>query len=188
MSLTITLPRQSWIVGPSFNHVLTVEIGQPSLDVPGGNEDRYTVLVGAHFDARFAAGVSKLLQTNGGPLGVPIDQYYERLTDRSGTVGLELQWKPLPDELLSRSSASGPLHPDSAGFPTHLVQEPASEDLVLLVLAEQDQLNAPAHNSQPLAMISESLSPPSSGISLNLRVVVLPVLSRFSRTPASFPR
>ncbi len=70
----------------------------------------------------------------------------------------------------------------------HGFQEPANERLVLPLLAEENQLNLAAHNSQPRAMISESLSPASPVASLSRRVMMLPELSRFSRTPDSPPR
>ncbi len=74
---------------------------------------------------------------------------------------MKLPWESLPYEILSRSPTRRRLLDSQISrVPTHLFEETNNERLVLLVFAEQDSPDIPAHVSQPRATSSDSLRPP----------------------------
>lgn len=170
---------------------LSLQIRKPRLDIPGRDEDRHSFIRLTSFISRFDAGAFNLFYSGRNVSPVGINEYNQRLLDpvlSCSVVGKFLP-EPFPHELLTRPTAFradfDPLHPD---VPACSFQEPSGKCLVLPIFAQDNYLNVPAHCSHPLAITSDSLSPPSTAISLAGRTVVAPELSRLRTIPRSPPR
>ena len=170
---------------------LSVQIREPRLDVPGRDEDRDAFIRLASPFSLAAATTLNLFHSGSNISPIGIDEYDQRLLDPVFSCPVVSKFLPeaFPHKLLTCPTAFGanldPLHPDvlACSF-----QEPSCKCLMLAIFAEDDHLNVPTHCSHPLAMTSDSLSPPSTAISLAGRTVVTPEFSGLRTIPRSPPR
>ena len=170
---------------------VSFQIREPRLDVSGWDEDRHAFISLTSFHARFEAGALNLYYSGSNVPTVGIDQHNQSLLNSVLSCSVIVKFLDVsePDILLSRTSALGtdlnPLHSDALACS---LEEPARKCLVLTILAQDDDLDVAARFYHPLAMTSDSLSPPSTAISLDGRTVVAPELSRLRTSPRSLPR
>ena len=170
---------------------LSVEIGDPRLDVPSRyqHEDAFIQSTGIHL-IRSTCFVELVLPPSHSLL-VAVQDDDQRLRYRSllPAIRRQLSWKVDPDELFPGTSPARSLFdPQPSRGPTSLFEKPTSEGLVLRVLTEQHDLDIPFHPAHPRATSSESLRPPCSRSGSNPLVVMTPEASRLRTSPASAPR
>ena len=190
MPLAISLAFETRIL-VVFVYSLPVQICEPRLDVSGWNENCHPLIPLTSLIARFGTGALNLIYAGGNVPLVGIDHHNQCLADPvlpCSVIGKFLRVLP-PHELLRRTSAlRADFDPRRSLAPACSRKKPARERLVLTILTQNDDLHVPAHCSHPLAMTSDSLSPPSIAMSRDGRTVVTPELSRCRRSPRSPPR
>lgn len=183
--------RQTGVVGFCFIDSLSVEIGDPRLDVPGWNqhEDAFVPSAGIHLVRSTYLVEIGLPPSRSLPVAVQDDD--QRLCYRSLLPAIRRQFfgKADPDELFRGTSPTRSLFdPQPSRGPTGFFEKPPSEGLVLRVLAQQHDLDVPFHPAHPRATSSESFRPPCDPSGLSSFVVMTPEASRLRTSPASAPR
>jgi len=170
---------------------LSFQICEPRLYVSGRDEDRHSFVRLTSFIFCFEAGTFNLFYSGGNVYPVGVDEHYQCLFNPvlpRSIVGKLLR-EAVPHELFTCPTASwtdlNPLDPKVSPHPR---QESPGKNLMLPVFTQDDHMSVPAHCSHPLAMTSDSFSPPSTAISLDGRTVVAPELSGLRTTPRSLPR
>jgi hypothetical protein len=132
-----------------------------------------------------------LLNPGGDAFPIGIDKYYQSLPDSVLSISVKAKFlsESLLNELLTRAATLGTdfnaLH---SIIPAGPFKESARESFVLPIFTQENDLNVSAHFSHPLAITSDSFSPPSMAISPKGWTIVTPELSRFSTNPLSHPR
>ncbi len=174
-----------------FVDSLSRQVREPRLDIASRDKDRHAFIRLPSFLSRFEAGAFNLFYPSGNLSPVGIDKHNQRLLDpvlSCSVIGQFLP-EPFPHELFARSTAFradfDSLYPDVLA---RAFQEPSGKRLVLPVFAQDDDLNVPPHCSHPRAITSDSLSPPSTAISLAECTVVTPELPGLRTIPRSPPR
>lgn len=190
MTLAIAFPLEAGVHGVLVDG-LSIEIRKPRLDISRGHEDPHAFVL----FALSVPGTNTTALDLSYPLGnlsaIGIDEHNQGQLDPVPlpSVLRQLFRETFPDELLAGPTSLwanlNPLHPE--GF-ARTFEKPAGEHLLLAVFAQDNYLNLPAHCSHPLAMTSDSLSPPSTVVWLERRTVVAPELSCFRTSPLSAPR
>lgn len=188
---------QPGVVLATLVHRLAVQVGEPGLDIPGGDEDGHSVggrpRLHTPSPARLVQSAHPLIDAD----RVAIGHQNQGRGDMGLPADIQFRHIFLFDEMVSGSQG------ERAALDAHLVavlheldfpQEAVCERFVLPILAHQDVLRPlpSRHRSQPRAISSDSrnglplASAPSPPIGDS--TLVGPVPSRHSSTPRSAPR
>lgn len=189
MPLALAFAIKSRIVATGLVHLLAIEIRQPRLYPPSGNQQQDRLRLSLPWHPLPSTGAVEIRQP---PFNAPLVAVHDRNQRPSSRIGAkvaEFARKTLSNKLLAGTSPLGRLlDPEAAEPPPHLPEEPPHEDLVLRVLAHENDTDVSGQRAQPLATHSESFIPPSKPAVSGLRAVTTPDSSRANSNPRSPPR
>ena len=193
LDVRLALPGawQTRIVASRFIDTLSVEVGNPRLDVPSRHQDEDAFIQLADIHLVRSTRFVKLGMPPLRSLLVAVQDDDQRLRYRSPSPAIfpQFSWKPNPDELFRGTSTTGRFFDaQPSRGPTRFFKKPANEGLVLRVLAQQHDLDISLHPAHPRATSSESLRPSCSRSGSNPLVVMIPEASRLRMSPALAPR
>ena len=174
-------------IGIVFVDGLASQVGNPGLDVPGRNKTPPSV--GRRRLVAFDRGASTCSTRSATARRSASMTTISACSTRCCEPGSRQVPSQTARTNCSRNRAFrtdfDPLNPQTLA---RLLRKRRAKPPQLPVFTQDNHVNVAAHDSHPLAITSDSFSPPSTANSLAGRTTVAPELSRFSTNPRSPPR
>jgi len=164
-----------------FIHRFTPQVREPRLNLPGGNRYQNMIVRAPNLHVVLATSLVEFGQASLNPSMVTVhhDDQSQRDVPPLAALRPHFLGKLFPPEFLGEpwSCRSG-FEPQVALGPSHRDEETPDEYLLLLVFAQDDGLNSPAHPIHPRATTSDSLRPSCNRSESRARAVTTPEACR----------